>query len=115
MVKYTDDKDGLRRLASRFSFACSARLGRKWKYNKDVEQHWVEFEESGDIVRTYMQRSDYVETKNTQNRKALEGLSSDAPLAPLSVDNLSGNELPNQKPNAQQEVQAHDHCAVAFS
>ena len=68
-------------------------------------QHWVEFEESGEVVKSYMQRSDYTESKNAENTRAFESFSAAAPLAPLSVDGGSAVDIPGQKPSAQQEVQ----------
>ena len=50
-------------------------------------QYWVEFEESGELTKNYMQRSDYVETKDAQNTRELQKLTADKPFAFEGIPN----------------------------
>lgn len=72
-------------------------------------QYWVEFEESGELTKNYMQRSDYVETKDAQNTRELQKLTADKPFAFEGIPNGEPGAPPalgDQKPQAEQEVKA---------
>jgi hypothetical protein len=71
-----------------------------------VHQHWVEFEESGELQKVYLQREDHVETKRVSHGKTLKNLTA-SPGDPLSSAPASVADS-TPKPDAEQEVQASD-------
>lgn len=84
-------------------------LHRRWKYNNEVYQYWVEFEESGELTKLYLQRQDHVESKDAQNTRELQKLSTDKPFSfegALTGAPLQPPALGNEKPKAELEVKA---------
>ena len=71
-----------------------------------MHQHWVEFEESGELQKVYLQREDHVETKRVSHGKTLKNLTA-SPGDPLSSAPASVADS-TPKPDAEQEVQASD-------
>ena len=78
-------------------------IARKWKYDGKTDQHWVEFEESGELWKLYLQQKDHVESKNASNMKAFQKLSA-SPDA-FSVPGDSITDVGTKKPSAEREAQ----------
>lgn len=56
-------------------------MRRKWKYNKDIEQHYIEVDESGELTKKYVQTKEEEETMGSDKPVAFEVLSLDDPAA----------------------------------
>ena len=56
-------------------------MHRKWKYNKDIEQHYIEVDESGELTKKYVQTKGEEETMGSEKPVAFEVLSLDDPAA----------------------------------
>ena len=56
-------------------------MHRKWKYNKDIEQHYIEVDESGELTKKYVQTKEEEETMGSEKPVAFEVLSLDDPAA----------------------------------
>ena len=111
VVAYADQHPELKRLPC-FIFLFSAR---RWKYNNDIYQYWVEFEESGELTKLYLQRQDHVETKDAQNSRELQKLTAGTPF---KFDGISAANpvqppaLGNEKPKAELEVKARSFTCL---
>jgi hypothetical protein len=84
----------------------SAPLPGNGSMTKMCTSTWVEFEESGELQKVYLQREDHVETKRVSHGKTLKNLTA-SPGDPLSSAPASVADS-TPKPDAEQEVQASD-------
>ena len=78
----------------------------------------MEFEESGELTKNYMQRSDHIETKDVQNARELQKLTADKPFTfegSASGEVAQHPALGIEKPKAELEVQARSLQTVALS
>jgi hypothetical protein len=76
---------------------------RKWKYDGKTDQHWVEFEESGELWKLYLQQKDHIESKNATNLKAFQKLSATPDAFSAPGDDFI--DVGTKKPSANREVQ----------
>ena len=63
-----------------------------WKYNKDIKQHYVEVDESGELTKTYKQSDEYTERGTSDKPLKKKKLSTSCPHVDVGDD--SGDEEP---------------------
>ena len=82
-------------------------VSRKWKYNNKVNQHWVEFDESGELTKSYLETHQVEETSKTKEEVVLgkRALNSDTPMT-LEAPGSGAGDPVEPAPEAEQEVQA---------
>ena len=79
---------------------------RGWKYDKKIDQHWVEFEESGELQKMYLQREDQTETRTVDAIAKFKDLKP----TPAAVScETAAHGIGNEKPDADREQQVSQH------
>ena len=91
-------------------------MRRKWKYNKDIEQHYIEVDESGELTKKYVQTKEEEETTGSDQPVAFKVLSLDDPAAierGSEGDAIADPFNRDAKPSADEEKQ--DRSVTSFS
>ena len=74
----------------------------------------MEFEESGELQKVYLQREDHVETRSVSHGKTPKNLTA-SPGDPLSSAPAALADASTTKPEAEQETQASDNGTIEYN